>query len=160
MAWGTIAKSAWSDKFRQPSLEELRNAVPKPLQSVLDEARERLGGLDGASETLVWQGVPWRWTLVYTAPGSPDSRALVYLIPDPQRLQLCVPLDQELIEQVGLKRLKKSIREGVVFARNVAGVWWPTWDVQSKTALDEVFDLISRKHALTVGSKAGEPVGA
>ena len=149
MAWGTVAKCAWSDKFRQPTLDDLQSGLPKPLQPIFDDARERLGELDSVSEALVWQGVPWRWTMVYTVAGN-DVRGIVYLIPDPQRLQICVPLEHDQIEQVGLKRMKKSIRDGVVFARNVAGVWWPTWDVASKTALDEVFDLIARKHRLVV----------
>ncbi|HMN40961.1 MAG TPA: hypothetical protein PKE29_08955 [Phycisphaerales bacterium] len=148
MSWGTVAKCAWSDKFRVPSADDLRAGTPPQLQSVLDEARRHLGALPRTSEALVWQGVPWRWTFVYTAADAPDGRATAYLIPDPNRLQICVPLAQEHIEQLPLKRMKKSIRDGIVFARNVGGIWWPTWDIQNSGALAEVFDLLARKQRL------------
>ncbi len=151
MAWGNGTKSAWNDKFRQPTEDELRAGLSKPLQQVFDDARERLVELDGESESLVWQGVPWRWTFVYTIEGAGESRALAYVIPDPARLQICVPLTNEMVEKLPLKRMKKSIRDGVVFARHVAGVSWPTWDIPTATALDEVFELVARKHAMISG---------
>ncbi len=148
MAWGTVAKCAWSDKFRVPSVEDLRAGTPPQLRPVLDEARRQLAELPRVSESLVWQGVPWRWTFVYLADDASDGRATAYLVPDPNRLQICVPLAQEHIEQFPLKRMKKSIRDGIVFARNVGGIWWPTWDIQNSTALAEVLDLLERKHRL------------
>jgi hypothetical protein len=149
MAWGNVVKCAWSDKFRMPSIDELRAGLAKQGQSVFDDARRRLNELDGVTETLVWEGVPWRWTLVYTGPSGTEPRVIAYLIPDPQRIQLCVPLSQDHVDRLPLKRMKKSLRDGIVFARNVAGMWWPTWDVPSKTAVEEVLDLVSRRHAMS-----------
>jgi hypothetical protein len=147
MAWGTVVKCAWSDKFRVPTAVEIREGLAVQSRPVLDEARHRLSELPGVSESLVWQGVPWRWTFVY-AGTEHDSRASAYLIPDPQRLQVCIPLSQEQIEQFPLKRMKKSIRDGIVYARNVGGVWWPTWEVPTVGALGEVIDLLNRKNKL------------
>ena len=160
MAWGNIAKCAWSDKFRQPSADELRSGLPKPLQLIFDDARRHFDDMPQISEVLVWQGVPWRWTFVLLGPASAEPRALAYLIPDPSRVQVCVPLTHEQIERLNLKRMKKSIRDGVVFARNVNGVWWPTWDVPTKTALDEVLELVGLKHAMIVGAESPAAVGA
>lgn len=155
MAWGSLARSPWSDKFQMPSLQDLRSGLAKPLQSVFDEAREALTELDGISEQTAWQGVPWRWTLVYNvAEPSGEGRSLAYLVPDPQRLQICVPLTQDQIERLPIKRMKKSIRDGVVFARSVAGVWWPTWEIASSAALEEVLELVAKKHKLAVGEGA------
>lgn len=155
MAWGSVARSAWSDKFQMPSLQDLRLGLAKPLQSVFDDAREAITELDGISEQLAWQGVPWRWTLVYNlTEQSGEGRSLAYLVPDPQRLQICVPLTQEQIEKLPIKRMKKSIRDGVVFARSVAGVWWPTWEIASKAALDEVLELVTKKHKFALESAA------
>jgi hypothetical protein len=159
MAWGNVTKTTWSDKFRQPRAEELRAGLSKSVQQVFDDARERLSELDAGCEWLVWQGVPWRWTFVYMNAGAAESRAFAYLIPDPARLQICVPLSDEVIERLPLKRMKKSIRDGIVFARHVAGVSWPTWDVATKTALDEVFELIARKQAMASGVESGATVG-
>ena len=159
MAWGNGTKSSWNDKFRQPCEDELRAGLSKPLQLVFDDARQRLIQLEPGSETLVWQGVPWRWTFVYATDGGAESRAFAYVIPDPARLQICVPLSNEIVERLPLKRMKKSIRDGVVFARHVAGVSWPTWDIPTKGALDEVFELIARKHAMISGVESGATVG-
>ncbi|MBY0312628.1 MAG: hypothetical protein K2W85_11210 [Phycisphaerales bacterium] len=152
MAWGSSLKCAWNDKFRMPEVAQLRGGLNKPLQSVFDDAREELKRLEGVSESVSWQGVPWRWTLVYTMAEVPTERALAYLVPDPQRVQMCVPLNQEQIEKLPMKRLKKSIRDGVVHARSVAGVWWPTWDVPTRGALDEVLELVVRKHKMVTAS--------
>jgi hypothetical protein len=154
MAWGNVAKCSWSDKFRMPSIEELRAGLPKQTQPVFDDARKRLESLDGVTESLVWEGVPWRWSLVYSGPSGMEPRIVAYLIPDPQRVQICVPLLQEQVDRLPLKRMKKSLRDGIVFARNVAGMWWPTWDVPSRTAVDEVLDLVARKHAMATDGSA------
>jgi hypothetical protein len=122
----------------------------------LEEARKQLGEMPGVSESLVWQGVPWRWTFVYAGEEASVGRAVAYLIPDPNRLQICVPLAQEHIEQMPLKRMKKSVRDGIVHARNVGGVWWPTWEIQNSTALGEILDLLARKQKLPAVGAAVE----
>lgn len=150
MAW-TNSRCPWTDKFNRPTVDELRASFAKPMQRVLEDAREALAP-DGVAETLSWQGVPWRWSLVYRYGSGPDAdRPLAYLIPDPERLQVCVPLTKEQIDALPMKRLRKSIRDGVTHARSVAGVWWATWDVPGRGALDEVVDLVERKHKLIVG---------
>ncbi len=158
MAWGSPNKCAWNDKFRMPDVGQLRAGLNKPLQGVFDDARHALRELEGVEESVSWQGVPWRWTLVFAMAETPAERALGYLVPDPQRVQVCIPLTQEQIEKIPMKRLKKSIRDGVVYARSVAGVWWPTWDVPGRGALDEVLELVVRKHKLVLS--AGETVPA
>lgn len=157
MAWGSSLKCAWNDKFRMPEVAQLRAGLTKPLQSVFDDAREELKQLEGVSESVSWQGVPWRWTLVYAMAEMPSERALAYLVPDPQRVQMCVPLNQEQIEKIPMKRLKKSIRDGVLYARSVASVWWPTWDIQTRGALDEVLELVVRKHKLVAATSETVP---
>lgn len=161
-------KNAWSDKFSLPVVEELRALQPKPLQGVFQRCRQRLTELDLA-EHLQWQGVPWRWTIVYSTPDAkaapepvphfqpsaqgsgPTPRAFAYLIPDPSRLQICVPLTGLQIERLPMKKLKKPIRDGVALARSVGGIWWPTWEIASMSAFDDVFELVRKKHELCTG---------
>lgn len=161
MAWTTL-KTPWTDKFRVPSIDELRHAIAKPNQRLFSSIRSDIGELADVSERLTWQGVPWRWTLAFSCGGeSVDvGRALAYVIPDPSRLQICVPVTQEQLEHLPLKRMKKGVRDGVVFARSVAGVWWPTWDVPTEGAFEEVMELLGRKHKLVVAAAAGETVHA
>lgn len=171
-------RPAWSNRFRAPSPDELRAQMPKPALAVFDDARARLMACVGVAEFVCWQGVPWRWTLMYSQPVSsavppggagrepPDAAAtsasvLAYLIPDPQRLQICVPLNTEHLTAMPLKRMKKWIRDGLVFSRAVGGTCWPTWDLTATTQLDDVADLIVRKHKLSLAHvEAAVPVGA
>lgn len=153
MAWSSAAKCMWSDKFHAPTVSQLRDGYPKPLAPVFDAAREQLLALEGVSETVAWHGVPWRWTLVYRCAGEDRAavtRAFAYIVPDPSKLQVCVPLGREIVAELPMRRFKKNIRDTIVHARSVAGVSWPSWDAPTRAALDDILDLVQRKHRLIV----------
>lgn len=147
---------AWADQFLVPTQHELRSGLGKHAQAVLDCARLRLLDHPRVTESTAWHGVPWRWTLVYSVPqGKPGfkggpSPALAYIVPEPTRLQMCVPLDVTQIESLPIRTMSKGLREGILVARSVAGVWWGTWEIPSKSALEEVLTLVSAKHELVV----------
>ena len=148
-------KCGWNNKFHAPSVAQLREGYAKPVMPVFDAAREMLLELKGVSESISWHGVPWRWTLVYRCEGddaSPVTRAFAYVISDPHRLQVCVPLGREQIAALPMRRFKKGIRDAIVHARSVAGISWPSWDVPTRVALEDVADLVRRKHRLIVAS--------
>lgn len=169
------SKPAWTNKFQTPTVQMLRDGYPKAVHGVIDAARAALNDLEGIDETVAWNGVPWRWTLVYhvhqpaatprgrrvaAATGGPPPRPMAYLIPDPTRLQLCVPLTREQIAGLPIRRFKKSVRDGIVFARAVAGVSWPTWDLPSRAAVEDVSDLLRRKHRMLAPSTDALAAGA
>lgn len=136
---------AWEDQFRIPTLDELRNHYPKQLGNLISLARERFLAFEGIEEEIVWQGLPWRWTLTYRCPEDP-TRAWAYLVPDPEKPKISMPLTQEMVGALPMRRLKKYVRDGVVFARRVENVYWATWEVTNRVQLDEVLDLAKRKH--------------
>jgi len=136
---------AWEDQFRMPSLDELRNHYPKQLGNLISAARDRLLEFDGVEEEIAWQGLPWRWTLTYRCPEDP-TRAWAYLVPDPEKPKISMPLTQEMVAALPMRRLKKFVRDGVVFARRVENVYWATWEITNRAQLDEVLDLAKRKH--------------
>jgi len=144
---------AWEDKFRRPKVEELFDHYPsKQLEAVAQAARARLREFTEVEEKIEWQGMPWRWTLTYTCEMDP-TRAWVYLIPDPAKVQLCIPLTTSMVQSLPMRRLKKVIRDGIVYSKFVAGTYWPCWDVPAKTNLEELIDLAGRKHKyVRVGS--------
>ena len=77
----------------------------------------------------------------------PDpTRAFAYIIPDPGKLQICVPLVVPMVQVLPLRRLKKYIRDGIVYSKFVGGVYWPTWELSVKSHLDDIMDLCQRKH--------------
>lgn len=156
-------KCRWNDKFHTPTIAQLREAYPKPLVPVFDGARDMLLELKGVSESIAWHGVPWRWTLVYRCAGddaAPVTRAFAYVIPDPSRLQVCVPLGREQIAAMPLRRFKKSIRDAIIHARSVAGVSWPSWDTPTRIALDDVAELVRRKHRMVTASDESLTISA
>jgi hypothetical protein len=156
-------KCLWSSKFHTPSMAQLRDGYAKPLLPAFDAARETFLQLPGVSESVIWHGVPWRWTLVYKCPGkdaASNTRAFGYLIPDPARLQCCIPLTREQIASLPIRRFKKTIRDSIVHARTVAGLSWPSWDVPTKAALEDVADLLRRKHRLIVGADGAVALSA
>lgn len=155
-----ICKSAWADKFQHPTVSQLRSHYNKEKTALFENVRDRLLEIDGIKEEISWQGVPWRWTLVYTLEGDEapsPMKAWAYLIPDPERLQICLTLTADQVHGVGVKRLKKWVRDGVIFSRSVGGVCWPTYEVSSKGQIEDVFELVARKlkvHEAGVAAKA------
>ncbi len=141
--------SAWEDRFRTPSLAELRAAQPnKTLGQVLEHARERLAAFEGVKSEIAWQGIPWRWTIVFH-PGDDEGLPLAYLVPEPGKLQVAVPLRREFAGTLPVKRLPRVIRDRIVFASEVAGILWPRFEFSTKGQFDEIEDLIRRKRAFS-----------
>lgn len=133
-------RSAWEDKFRTPSIADLRQHYNRQLGNLLDTARERFLAFPGVKEELSWQGLPWRWTILYMSPDDP-GRPWVYLVPDPEKPKISMPLTTETIGALPMQRLKKHVRDGVLAGRMVAGVHWATWEVTSKAQLQDVMEL-------------------
>lgn len=136
---------AWEDRFREPSLDELREHYNKQLTQLLDSIREYLLGFSEVSERIEWQGLPWRWTLTYS--NSIDSgRAWAYVVPQPPHPVLAVPLTSEMVRAMPVRRLKKHVRDGLTTSKKVGEVHWATWEISSKSQLEEVLDVVKRKH--------------
>ena len=153
MAAQTSEKSPWADKFVAPTVDQIRGHYNRQTAQLFDSAREVLGSLPGLAESIAWQGVPWRWTLVYSVESEGTQggvRAWAYIVPDPQRLQVCVPLSGAMLAAMPVKRFKKWVRDGIVFARSVGGVCWPTWEIATREHMEDVADIIRRKHRQTV----------
>ncbi len=142
---------AWEDRFRKPSVDDLLEPFNKPVRHLIDLARERLSGFDGMTEEVAWQGIPWRWTFVYRFRDE-APRAWAYLVPDPVKPQIALPLIPEVTETLRIKRLSRFIRDRIVFATQVNGVRWAQWEIASKGQLDEVLELAACKHTVLAAS--------
>lgn len=144
--------AAWQDRFSVPTAEGLRRGMAKPLGDIVEKARITLTELGGLVEDISWEGVAWHWTIVYHTPAQNGGHAWAYLIPDPQGPKLAVPLDEDEVRRLPLARAKKHVRDGVMSAKRVNRTWWAVWDVNSKSALEDVLDLVRRRHKLSLGS--------
>ena len=142
---------AWEDRYRQPAVADLLAPFNKPIKDLLEVARERLRSFEGMTEEVSWQGIPWRWTFVYRFRDE-MPRAWAYLIPDPAKPQIALPLMPEVTETLRIRRLSRFIRDRIVFASQVNGVRWAQWEVSSKSQLDEILELAACKHTVLAAS--------
>jgi hypothetical protein len=148
-------RTAWENRFERPTIAALSSHYQKQLGALFEGARERLLEFEGVTEGVSWQGLPWRWTVVYEVEGDPTP-AWVYLVADPEGVVLCVPVNRDIIESMPMKRLKKHIRDGIYMGKQVQETVWSTWQVTARTQLDEVLDVAKRKHKFIVASRGAE----
>lgn len=144
---------AWENRFHRPTFDELCKGLTRQASELIGAARDRLRRLPGVTEELSWEGLPWRWTFLYRMPGD-NGRAWAYLVPDPAKPLIALPLTQEMLSSLALHRVKKHVKDGVAQARLVNGVHWATWEITGKTQLAEVMQLVEQKQRLT-GKQGG-----
>lgn len=134
-------KSAWENKFRSPTLADLKAGYLKPVQQLFEEAREALVAFDDYKEDLTWLGVPWRWSLVYRQAG--ETLAAAYLIPQPLKPRIAIPVGMEFVLSAPTRKLSKYIREGLVHCPEVGAVRWASWELLAKSQLEEVIEFMA-----------------
>lgn len=135
---------AWDDRFRSPTVDQLRAPMIKQLVGAFDSARERLTDL-GLSEEVIWKGIPWRWTVAFTR-SDDDERGSVYLVPQPARPYLVLAMPMDVLTKLPVRRLSKFVRDAILHAPCVAGIYWPQWDIQTKGQVEEVMAVVGLNH--------------
>lgn len=135
-------KSPWENKFRQPDEDELRSQYLKPVQAVLAGARAAMLTFEDAREDLEWLGIPWRWSYVYRT-GSGTKAAMAYVVPQPERPRIAIPVSAMVLSKVPARKLSKFIREGVLHAPMVGEVRWAQWELTATGQIEEVLALLA-----------------
>ncbi|MBL8876648.1 MAG: hypothetical protein JNM86_12710 [Phycisphaerae bacterium] len=156
MSSGTVARLAWSDRFRKPNAELLISEIAKSLQPAAGLLREQLLAMEGASEEISWQGVPWRWSVLFRHEAI-AGRAWAYLVPQPQAPLLVIPLTADAIAALPMRKLLKPVRDAITHAKQVDGIRWAQWEVQSKSQAET---LVKLARIQLESAAAGEAVGA
>lgn len=136
----------WNDRFSKPEVDQLSAHYDGSACALFDSARKNVSQSESVEERLAWQGLPWRWTLVFEHPSDP-TRAFAYLVPDPATPKISVPLTPEMIQRLPLKRMKKTIRDGIETGNRINSVIWACWDIGSENQLDEILDIVNCKLA-------------
>lgn len=143
-------RSCWEDRYRTPTVRELLELLTRQHAQLVEHARDQAITLEGVREVIEWRGVPWRWTLAYYVETSP----LVFLVPQPNRPRIALPLGDELARSLPLKRASKVVRDAITFAPRVGGVLWPAWDLTTRALTEEIAGLVQRKHELMLSPTA------
>jgi len=136
---------AWEDKFRTPTPEDLVQGLNKHGETPVVDVRDRLLAIEGVSEELSWHGVPWRWTFAYRTEDDDSARALAYLVPQPGKARLAIPMTQPQIAALPLRKLSKFIRDGLLHAPEVGGVRWVQWEPTARSQCDEIMKIVEIK---------------
>lgn len=144
-------RTAWEDRFKTPSLDELREQYNRQMVNLLDLALERLRGYGDLNEALSWQGLPWRWTITFRS-SNDQGQAWAYVVPDPEKPKLAMPLTAAMVSSMPLHRMKKHVRDGVLQSRLVDGIYWASWDLTGKDQLKDILELADRKRKLSAAA--------
>lgn len=142
---------AWEDRFRTPDAAALMSHYNKQTCGLFCHVRERLLALPDVTECVQWRGVPWRWTLAYLITGD-ASRELAFLVANPEKPLLSVPLDPESLAALNPKKLSKAARDAISAAPQVGSVLWPVWALQSKTQVHELMQIVDVRRELATAT--------
>ena len=134
---------AWQDRFSRPSIHHLREDLHGPARQAFDSLVSGLRGVSDLSEACAWHGECWRWTVEFRIAGSMEPLAVI--IPCPADLQLAMPLTHEFVRSLPLKRLKRSIRDGLELAQEPFDTHWGVWSIDSAGLIDDLLDLVEMK---------------
>lgn len=137
-------RSAWEDRFNEPTLRALREPLGADALKAFDRADAALRELTGSAEPkLIWHGACWRWTLEYKFNRGRDTLAV--LVPNPADLQLAAPVSEAFVESLPKRRLKRAVRDGLELASPPFDTNWAVWSLTSVSLLEEVLSLLERK---------------
>jgi hypothetical protein len=154
----TPPRSPWEDRFTTPTEHALLDAVASPAAARVADVLQRLVALPGLDRSVAWQGVPWRWTIVFRRTGEPVTLtpppAFAYVIPHPTAPGVCIPLPASVAASLPLKKLKKAVRDVLVHAPVVDNVHWASWELAGDGAVEpaDVAEILERKHAAITSS--------
>ena len=136
-------RAAWEDRFNRPTIGALRASLSSAAAKLFTQLRRHLLALDGVTEGFSWHGDCWRWTIEYYTDHSDEPLAL--LVPSPTDLQLAMPLEREFVRSLPMRRMKRSVREGIGLAQDPFDTRWGVWSIQSEGLLEDLTDLIEHK---------------
>ncbi len=136
-------RPVWEDRFNKPTIDQLRKSLDRETMRILDRMRKRLLQLDECNESVDWFGQAWKWSIVYRTSGADDPVAM--LIPNPEDVQLAIPLDPDLAELLAGRKLKRTVRDGLDLAREPFDTNWGIWSLNPPHLIDDLQDLVARK---------------
>lgn len=129
----------WFDQFRTPAEKTLLAGQDEIQTELFSRLRAALAA--DLTETLAWRGIPWRWSFAYTSIDGDTPAA--FLIPEPGKPQLAVPLPIAFVDTLKVRRLSKPVRDGILLAKPVSGILWAEWDLTSQTLVDDLTGLVN-----------------
>jgi len=152
------SRSAWEDRWSQPSLNQLVDPIRDPYKKIFEQLIEEIGGCEDLEQSLTWYGDAWKWTLQFTQQNADGHELgiLCYLVPKEEGPLVCVPLTEQIIGRLPMKRLGKVVRDGIRSAKCAVETHWATWSPNNASDMAQILDLIKRKHKLALTAESAE----
>ena len=158
----TAFANAWEDRWNPPTVEALLAEQKEQHQHLLKHLLEQFGEFEGVETSVIWYGTAWKWTVQFTL-NHPDAGEvpdpMAYFVPDPESPVMCIPLREEQIDQLPLKRLNRYIRDSIRSAKCAVSVHWCKWNPTAMTEVEHLLDLFKRKHKMLTGKATRRKAG-
>jgi hypothetical protein len=148
----------WQDRWTRPNLDQLLQPLNHQQRRYFQQLIDQLDGYENVERELIWYGDSWKWTISYvfkttntngrtTRRGSDpgEGQILCYLVPKTDQPLVCVPMADEQIQKLPMRRLGKFIRDGIKSAKCAVATHWATWTPTARTETELLGDLLKRK---------------
>jgi hypothetical protein len=143
----------WEDRFQRPDLDQLASGLFRQQAQLVLHARDAMLSMESVGDSIVWLGIPWRWALAFAIDGD-TQRPWAYIIPQPGKPVLALPLTSEMVAALDVRKLSRIVRDGILNASRVGDGYWPQWALTSRPQLDEILQIVRRKHELMLSATA------
>lgn len=145
----------WQDRWSRPSLDQLLTPIADQQRKAFRNLLDRISDYDHVEQSIVWHGPGWNWTVQFEIKDDKGKivDVLCYLVPRHEGPAFCVPLKNEILEKLSLRRLHKFVRTGIRGAKRTVEYYWANWNVAASSEADQLMELVKRKHKLTLDGR-------
>mgnify|MGYP005846460467 CR=1 FL=1 len=145
-------RDAWQDRWSKPTLDDLLGPHKVQTRKVLEHLMEHVDGLPNVQQKIIWYGNAWKWTLQYTLHDAKGREVdtLCYVVPRTEQPLVSVPLSEQQIGKLPIRRLPKIVREGIRSAKFALTTHWANWTPNLVGDTNQIFELLKRKHKMVL----------
>jgi len=144
------APGIWENRWSEPTADQLMDNVIADRRSYITELRKYLHELERFEEVVQWCGAGWHWSMIYRVPGGEDTAndTFAYIVPRPEEPLFCIPLTDDVMDKLPIRRLNRTVRENLRSAKKGISLHWATWTPNMNTEVEHLKDLLKRKNKL------------
>jgi hypothetical protein len=146
-ASSSFSRTAWQDRWNRPTTVRLLDDLQAHHRKLFDHMIEQLQQFDGVDANVTWYGTAWKWTIRFALH---DRRGrelddVVYLVPNVESPLICVPMTTAFVDQLPLRKLARTVRDGVKSAKCAVAIHWGVWSPNTVSEVNDLADLVRRK---------------
>ena len=140
--------SIWTDEFNKPKIEQLRDMLDADQKKVFDKARGKIMELGNIDEEVIWHGDCWFWCFSFAIEGDEDPLALIIFAEEEKGFcfQVASPLQEDFLDQLPTRRLKRFVRDGIELAMPPHQTNWAIWSVSTLPSVDDLLPVLKSKY--------------